>query len=256
VRTLCVLFLFASCAHAPTARVGDAPNVADIVASLAQRKGVVLAAEAETKIDYLGEHAQRVKLKVGITIARGGKLRLEADSPMGSSLATLVADGVNFGLIDLRENRFIVGAARACNIARFTRVAIDPGTIADLLLGDLPIIAATPTLAWDDGADRLDYTLSNGTLRAHVTKAAEGWRVRDAERRDADGKAIWRIENSDFAMNGGFAFPNKIYIADKKHDADMQIRVHSLTPNPTLAADTFQLKPSGLQAQQVTCEDN
>ena len=56
-----------------------------------------------------------------LLLARGGKLRIEADSPLGGALATLTSDGQQFSLLDVRDNRFLTGPAKACNVARLIR---------------------------------------------------------------------------------------------------------------------------------------
>src|SRR5262245_2587201 len=114
-RTLIVFALFlCGCPPSHVERPYPPPSAAQLLEALRARAGKLQSLRAQTKIDHLGEGGQRIKVKVGMLLERGGKLRLEAESPFGGALATLVSDGARFALLDVRHNRFLVGPARAC----------------------------------------------------------------------------------------------------------------------------------------------
>lgn len=79
-----------------------------------------------------------------------GRVRMDVISSFGVSLATLTSDGSRFALADMREKRFYVGPASACNIARFTTVPMPANVLVDLLLGRAPVLkhAAPGTIEW------------------------------------------------------------------------------------------------------------
>src|SRR5205807_1117700 len=117
-----VLLLVCGCPPAAVQRPYAPPKAEELLESLRARQQQVRSLRAVARVDHLGEGGQRVKVTVTMLLERGGKLRLEAESPMGGALATLVADGHDFALLDTRQNRFLVGPASPCNVARLIRI--------------------------------------------------------------------------------------------------------------------------------------
>ncbi len=106
--------------------------------------------QAEAKADQFRTLGGRLRLNLLLYAAAPANLRLDLVSPFGVTVATLTSDGSHFALTDLREKRFYVGPASACNIARFTTVAIPPFVLVDLLRGQAPVLkrVGEPTIAW------------------------------------------------------------------------------------------------------------
>src|SRR5437667_12500731 len=126
------LVLLAACPPPkPVARPYPAPSAEELMAAIRKRSAAIHSLRADTKVDHMGQGGQRVKVTVALLVARGGKLRMEAESPMGGALATLTSDGASFALLDVRNNRFLAGPAKACNVARLIQLALEPDAVVE-----------------------------------------------------------------------------------------------------------------------------
>src|SRR6476646_1797375 len=86
----------------PAVRPYPPPTAEELMAALRGRDAHLKTLRATAKIDYMQNGGDRAKVKVNMLLARGGKLRFEADSPLGGALATLTSDGHEFALLDVR----------------------------------------------------------------------------------------------------------------------------------------------------------
>lgn len=110
------------------------------------------AIQAAAKIDRRGEGG-RVAGDLMMIVQSPQSIRMDVVS-FGTTLATLTSDSKRFALMDLREKRFFVGPARACNIARFTRVPIAGTALVELLRGQAPLLKGwKPVTSGGQGAD-------------------------------------------------------------------------------------------------------
>jgi hypothetical protein len=108
---------------------------------------------AEAKLDYIGPSG-RIRGNVLYLAAKPARLRLDLFSPFGAVLSTLTSDGAAFRLADIRQREFFRGPANACNMARFTRIALPPGVLVDLFRGEAPVLKhqSSPAQgAWEGG---------------------------------------------------------------------------------------------------------
>jgi hypothetical protein len=108
---------------------------------------------AEAKLDYIGPSG-RIRGNVLYLAASPARLRLDLFSPFGAILSTLTSDGASFRLADVRQRSFFRGPANACNMARFTRIALPPPVFVDLFRGEAPVLrhAGSPAQgAWESG---------------------------------------------------------------------------------------------------------
>ena len=148
----CLVALVATGCVGPIAAPPSAPPTAD--AALARMHATFACAnavQANAKIDHFGEHG-RVRGD-SCSSPRGPRASgMDVVSPFGVALATLTCDGTRFGLADLRDKRFFIGPAAACNIARLTTVPVPGHVLVDLLRGEAPVLkhdAGGATIAWD-----------------------------------------------------------------------------------------------------------
>src|SRR5262249_24609565 len=121
--------LLGGCAPPPVNRPYPPPSARELLDALRDRARQLRSLRADGKVDHMGEGGQRVKLSMAMLLERGGKLRLEANSPFGGALATLVSDGSEFALLDVRQNRFLIGPALPCNVARLIRIELPPDDV-------------------------------------------------------------------------------------------------------------------------------
>ena len=140
--------LLAGCAAVPPPP-SQLPDAASAIQRLRATGACEMALKAKAKLDHFGERG-RVRGDLYMFAAVPARLRLDAISPFGVAVATLTSDGQSFALADLRDRRFYVGPASACNIARLTTVPLPAHVLVDLLRGQAPILKhdSPGTIAW------------------------------------------------------------------------------------------------------------
>jgi outer membrane lipoprotein-sorting protein len=249
---------FVAACPKPAVRPYPPPTAEELMAALRARADHLKTLRATAKVDYFENEGNRVKIKVNMLLARGGKLRFEADNPLGGALATLTSDGHQFSMLDLRSNRFLTGPAKACNVARLIRLAIPPDDVVAVLMGGAPLDGTVKGVTWDPsdgGREVLTLSLADGgeetlKLDAHDKR----WDVVRAERRDAAGKVLWRVTNEGFADHGGVRLPSTSDVQEPPHGADAEIKFRSVEPNVDIADDLFRLPPpEGMTPEPADC---
>ena len=252
-----LLGLATGCPPPPVARPYAPPSAAELHAALKAREAHVHSLHAETKVDQLGPRGQRAKVRVSMLVARGGKLRLEAESPLGGPLATLTSDGVEFQLLDVRSNRFLVGPARACNLARLLQVELDPADVVSVLLGSAPLAGEPAEVAWDPGhggREILILRTAQGEEKLWLSSRDRRWDPVEGEQRDARGKIVWRLRHEEFADHGDVRLPARTTVEEPPHHTDVLVKFRSQEPNVEPPPGAFHLDtPAGIAAELVTC---
>jgi hypothetical protein len=108
--------------------------------------------QASAKIDHFGKQG-RVRGNLDMIVTQPARIRMDVFS-FGVAVATLTSDGKAFALADLRDKRFYVGRASACNIARLTTVPIPGPVLVDLLRGQAPVVKHAP----DPAAMKIEWS--------------------------------------------------------------------------------------------------
>jgi hypothetical protein len=234
----------------PAVRPYEPPTPEQLFSALKARGEKLKSLRATAKLDHFANGGQRVRVKVSLLLMRPAKLRIEADSPLGGSLATLTSDGQRFQLLDLRNNRFLEGPAKACNVARLIRLEIPPADVVAVLMGEAPLPpgATLKGASWDpDDGGREVLTLSlpdGGEEIVKLDAKDKTWDVRKAERRDAQGKVLWRVTNDKFSdRGGGVRLPEVSDVQEPPHGADAEIKFRNVEPNVELGDELFHLPP-------------
>lgn len=146
--SVAVLALLTGCGARPQSLLPDAHAAIERMrASVACDR----ALQVEGKVDYF-QGKTRVRGSVAVLAALPEQVRIDAFSPFGVNLSTLTSDGKSFSLYDLQSRTLWSGAAKACNLARFTRIALPPHVLVQLLRGEAPILVHEPsnaTLRWE-----------------------------------------------------------------------------------------------------------
>jgi hypothetical protein len=125
----------------PASQVPSAAAAVDRMrATLAPCGGVGAGATFEVSRSYALVFKGALRGDVLLYAATPGRVRMDVINDFGVNLMTLTSDGSRFALADLREKRFYVGPASACNIARFTTVPMPANVLVDLLLGRAPVL--------------------------------------------------------------------------------------------------------------------
>ncbi len=259
-RWLAALLALAGCPHAlpPAARPYAPPTAEALLDSLRARAGKIRSIDASAKAEESAPGTPRVKVRVQIDAERPDRLRLEVEAPLGGGAATLVTDGADFRLLDAREGRFLRGAAEPCNVARLIQVELPPRAIVDLLLGSVPLDGLPVEAGWDPsegGRELLTLRDDDGaTTKIWLDARGRRWDPVRAERRDARGAPLWRIEHADFVERDGVRLPGRTAVEDPRRRATVKLRYREPTVNPSLPAAGFSLEPpAGLPVEQVDC---
>lgn len=246
----------AGCPTPPAERPGPPPTAEQLVKHLRDRAAKVHAMRTEAKVDYLAEKGDRIKLSMTFVTRPPDGLRIEAENPMGGTVATLASDGTNFQLLDARANRFLSGAATPCNLARLLRVRLRPRDLIDVIDGAAPLLGEPQSVAWDAGdGGREVLTLKGDGVTETIKLAPKTWDVLAAEVTGSDGQPLYRLAHEEFSDESGVRLPAKSWIVDPRNNADAKIRYRSreaTDPAPSL----FHLDaPAGVPAENVTCRD-
>jgi outer membrane lipoprotein-sorting protein len=257
-RLVPALLLVCGCVPARVERPYAPPTANELLAALRARRDQLRTLRAEARADEMGGSSERVKVTVNLMLEREGKLRIEAESPLGGAVATLVSDGEHFALLDARQNRFMVGPARACNVARLVRVELEPAEVVDALMGGAPLDGEPTGVSWDatqGGREVLELRAADGGTEKVLLGNGRAWDVLGAERRDRAGKVLWRLTHEGFEPHAGVRLPGRTLVEEPPHHADVRIRYRSLEPNVAPRPGVFQLEPpSGVKVELSVCQ--
>jgi hypothetical protein len=248
-----------------------------------------VAIQASAKIDQFGEHG-RLRGDLLMFVAVPARIRMDAVSPFGATMATLTSDGSKFALADLRQKRFFTGPASACNIARLTTVPVPPNVLVDLLRGQAPVLKHDPGAGQVAWSAKGYYVLTLPSTRdaseeLHVAPRPDDWGKPWAEQRmrllDVTvrqyGGVLYHAELGGHAVaamgkervdelgaepaippSGPFCdaeIPKRIHVEVTDPNEDVMFRYEDSTWNPPLPEGTFaQAPPGGLPVEAVECQ--
>jgi hypothetical protein len=248
------------------------------------------AVQASAKIDHFGEHG-RVRGDLLLFAARRARIRMDAVSPFGVTLATLTSDGTRFALADLRNKTLYTGPASACNIARLTTVAVPGHVLVDLLRGEAPVLkhaATSTTIVWNTAGYWVLVIASSRDAREEIhlvprpddwTKPWEQQRMRVLDVLVAQrGYVLYHAEMGEHAQaptagprvdpdnleppiapsgpTCDAEIPRRIHVEVPVPTSDVRFQYQQLTWNPPLPDGVFDQAPQpAMRVEHVTCAD-
>jgi hypothetical protein len=273
----------------PVAPPSSAPPNAD--AALARMHATLSACNAIQGNGKLEDYGRigKVRAELMLFAARPSSLRMDIVSPFGVALATLTSDGQAFSLADLRDKRFFVGPATACNIARLTQVPVPPHVLVSLLRGEAPVLKheGQASMVWDphgywritisgtrEASEEIrlaprpqDFGLpwTQQRLRVLDVRVVQaGFELYHAELGDHEvaPMAKPREDPDNLAPptppSGppcDAELPRKIRVRVSDPMADVHVQYDQVMWNPPLPEGTFQQPPPpGMSPETVTCE--
>ena len=276
-----------ACGNPPPA--SQPPSARAAIDRLRATQECGLGVQAAAKIDHFGQQG-RVRGDLLLFAVWPARLRMDAVSPFGVTLATLVSDGKAFSLSDLREKRFFVGPASACNIARLTTVAMPGHVLVSLLRGDAPVLKHDPanaSIRWDAkgfyvvkiaGANQTEEELSLEPNPADLALPWDKQRMRVRRVRvQQEGIVLYDAELDDHKPAGmakervdpdgidapippsgpacNAELPRRMHVSVPGTESDVRFRYDDVTWNPPLVEGLFtQPVPGGLEIVRVTCD--
>jgi hypothetical protein len=156
------------------------PNAQSALGRLDATYKDVTGISGSAKIDYLGDKG-RVRGDVSVLASGPARLRFAITADVVGAAGEVATDGFKFQADDKGHGRYIVGAAKPCNIARITQVPLPLEELVPMLWGMRPHLEGPikcDSVEWEDG----HYTLmmSRNTPGAmshelHVTPYPADW---------------------------------------------------------------------------------
>jgi hypothetical protein len=241
------------------------PAAEALLAVVRARQAAVSAMNVEARAtSWLG--GERVRGTVQMLVGRQGQLRFEAEVALQGTVALLAVDGAGFTFVDNQKQIFRKGPACPANVATMIRIPLLPAEVAAILLGDMPLPAASTgaEVEWDGtrGADVLVLPGPQGTrlwlgLR-RPNPAAPAWDVIYLEGQAVGGRPAdrWRVAYDEFERAGPVALPRRVRFAEpgKGWDDGVEIKIRERVLNPTFPDGAFTLAvPEGYTVEQAAC---
>lgn len=254
IASLSVL-LVGCCTHR---RGYETPTASRLLQAATRGETPVTSLRARAKVDQFTRKG-RVKVRVFLLAAAGGRLRFEAVSPFDTTLLTLTSDGKRFVSLDHRAQRVLTGPAKACAVARVFGLALKPDQVLEVLTGQIPLISfTTRQVRWDrcKGLERLVLTAADGRVQqVWLRHVGSRFRSERSEVRDARGKLLLSIRFERFRRVGRREVPGRIRFVRPATRADVIIRYDKLSLNVPIPAEAFSLRvPPGLPEGTLDCQ--
>ncbi|MEM7434034.1 MAG: DUF4292 domain-containing protein [Myxococcota bacterium] len=236
---------------------------AEALEALADRQKGWSSLKAEARVTQWADRG-RIRGTVLMFFERPAKVRFDVMSQFGPA-AVLTSDGDSFQLSDLRASTFLHGPTCPENIARLLGIAIDGENLIRFLTGDTPLIAATTQSMECRGGG---YVLvlraaDNSTQEIEIAIASEDRDKPAGAQRltlvessvlGPDGTLEWRATYDGHEIFDGVVFPTDIRLVDYVNDADTQVRIKSVSVDPSVPAAAFRQEPrSGAQSEFAPC---
>lgn len=244
--------------------------------------------QATAKLTHYGDtgrhHGELMMLAV-----EPARVRVDAISPFGVTLATLTNDDKNFALTDLKDKAFYFGPSAPCNIARLTGLPIPAPVLVDLLRGQAPVLKRVP------GRSRIEWSgkgyyivtiesVNDAKETIFVTPhpddfqkpwSAQRMRVLEVEI-EQQGIVLYHAEFDDHAPANTAAprvdpdgieppvppsgpacdaeIPRKLFVEVPPQGEEIELRFSQIVWNPPLIDGVFtQTQPGGTRRVPVMC---
>jgi hypothetical protein len=288
--------LLAGCPASVPPPPSQLPTAGDALARMKATYACSNALKAtDVKLDYAGDRG-RVRGNASLFVGRPQNVRIDiwAPPPLNSAVDTLTSDGRNFALRDTRNNRFYVGPATACNIARLTTVNVPGHVLVSLFRGVAPVLkhdASAAQISWStkgyyvvtvpstrDANEEIhlrpraaDWTKPWDQQKLQVTDVRvvqQGFVLYHAELdehapapMDTPVEPAFPGDDSALPLSGppcDVDVPRRIRLEVPDKNEDVRFRYTSVYENPPLPSGEFTQsldEARGLQVVPVTCDD-
>jgi len=213
----------------------------------------------ELRVDHLGPEG-RIAGKVYAFTASGGRLRLEAVSPLDTPLRTVAVDGERFSLVDQERHRCLQGAASPCLIGDSVGLELSAAHVAAALVGTIPLIRARQV---DSEWNRC------GFYEVELTGEEEGWvervRLEPQEGRLVATQAtvtgpegdvlILELSGYEPAGPNNVLVPRRLSLQMPLSEADLRVEWREIEMGVNLPDNAWQATcPDGYTVEVPTCQ--
>lgn len=224
---------------------------APLLAAVERRARAIQRLSGELAIEAWRDD-ERVRLRQLIAVDGRGRVRIDALSPFGQPLSTLVSDGSRLMIYSLEDKTFRIGAATPENMARLLPIRLEPEALSALLRGAVPILPHDrATVSWngDTGAYRLELVRGARTQQIELEPAA----LRVVGLRMFDGDRLrYRARFGDYSGDGDAVVPRRMRFEVPAEDVRIDLSVVDFTIDPDLPDEAFVLEaPRGVRVEAL-----
>ncbi len=181
----------------------------------------------------------RLRSRQTLVLERPGRVRIEVQGMLGTTLAVLAIDGDEYALFETQTRHFEGGPLPADLLWRVTGLALRPEDVVEVVLGAPRLaapLAVRAAFAVPDGGVRVELADAAGRRRLLRFDAQD--LLRELEVREPDG-ATWTAHFDDYAPVAGDSLAHRVSIETRSARAVLKLRDVEL--NPLLSADMFRL---------------
>lgn len=246
-----VPLLFSCLPKKPEITLPEAP-AGPLLAALEQRRASFSGLRAVASVEAVRSGRRRAYDTVGIMIDGQRRLRMEAYSPLGQSLVTLVWSGANI-LLRLEDGRVLRPDPQG--LEKILGVALDAEEFCAALSGNLPRSAGpgkAKAYREPDGGYLIEF--GEGDLVRHIfLEPPQDGLERDVRIAGGElfrsGKLQYRVRYEELERISGYLVPKTVRIENPEKKASLTIEYHDTDVNVPLGEDTFNL-PAGEDGAQ------
>lgn len=236
-----------------------ADSTEDLVTLIRARNQQQPTVRGELQVDHFGPEG-RVAGKVYAFAAAGGRLRLEAVSPLDTPVRTMAVDGASFTLVDQESQRCLEGPADSCLIGQAVGIELSATHVATALTGGVPLLRhRNATSRWNDC----------GWYEVELEGEAEGWSesirlAPDQGRlvpthaviRDTDGTML-EMELAQHEAAGDLLVPRRMVIRMPRSEADLRVEWRHIEVGVDLPDRAWRATcPTGFAVEPAACESS
>jgi outer membrane lipoprotein-sorting protein len=253
----------AGCKSAPACPANARVDPARALADHASRRQTWQSLQAEARVTQWGKGG-RIRGTVLMFLQQPNRVRFDVMTAVGPA-AVLTSDGERFQLSDLRAGTFLEGATCPANIARLLGISVTPEQVLLLLTGDTLVIEGAPrAMQCRDGLYVVTLQGADGTTQEIAYSIpSEDFEKPPSEQRlmlrrsmqlGPHGEKLWEATYDEYADVDGRSFPMKVRFVDHVNGADTEVRVKSVSIDPSIPPDAFTQRPApGATVEIATC---
>lgn len=251
--------LLAACGPSHVKPPVDGPaTAAELMARAALARGSLTALSAEARVEYYGKHGVR-KGDMVVVAERPGRVRFEALSPSGDTLAVLVSDGSRFTSFQRGQRECHTGPACPRNVGRLLPIALPPTAVVAVLLGEAPQLPhRTESLRFDSESGRYELTLADP--ESGILQRIEYEPTDLAVRKVTvfrDEHLLFRIAYDRLQKVGDLRLPRRVSFRMPMGDVDLSLAYRDWERDPAdLDPSLFHFDcPEGTRRLTLPCDD-